>query len=72
MMPDCSFEELIPIFLPDTPETTFDWDRRWNAAESRDSVHLSTDHTRRIHDPWHGLLAIIALQSSIKSFIYVL
>ena len=23
----------------------------------------------RIHDPWHGLLAIIALQSSIKSFI---
>ena len=40
-MPDCSFEELIPIFLPDTPETTFDWDRRWNTAESRDSVHRS-------------------------------
>ena len=69
MRPYCSFEELIPIFLPDTPETTFDCDRRWNTTESEDSF---TDHTRRIHDPWHGLLTIIALQSSIKSFINVL
>ena len=53
-------------FLPDTPETTFDWDRLRN-LETR-----FTDHTRRIHDPRHGLLAIITLQSSIKSFIYVL
>ena len=34
-------------FLPDTPETTFDWDRRWNAAESRDSVHRSHPENSR-------------------------
>ena len=28
-------------FLPDTPETTFDWDRRWNATESEDSFTSS-------------------------------
>ena len=34
-------------FLPDTPETTFDWDRRWNPAESRDSVHRSHPENSR-------------------------
>ena len=48
MMPDCSFEELIPIFLPDTPETTFDLETRTEILRNlQDSF---TVHTRRIHN----------------------
>ena len=42
-------------FLPNTPETTFDWDRRWNAAESRDSVHRShPENSRPVTRPPHN------------------
>ena len=69
-MPDSSFEELIPIF-----STRYSGDHLRTETGDETLRNLETrftDHTRRIQDPWHGLLAIIALQSSIKSFIYVL
>ena len=70
MMPESSFEELIPIFSARySGDHIWLGDWGWNATESKDSF---TDQTRRIHDPWHGLLAIIALQSSVNSFINVL
>ena len=59
-------------FLPDTPETTFDLLTETGDETLRNLETRFTDHTRRIHDPRHGLLAIITLQSSIKSFIDVL
>ena len=43
-------------FLPDTPETTFGLETRDETLRNlQDSF---TVHTRRIHDPWHGLLAL--------------